>query len=368
MRTRAQAFLTALLLAAGLLLPHPASAGLKRLIEMGWDEPDPAFMLKHVAEMEAMPFDGCVYHIGGLRPDGELGNFGWACWGTRVFTEQELAADLATMRSISFRRFRSNFVRMNVTPANIDWFDDHSAVFSNLTLGASFAKRAGSAGIMLDTEQYEGPLFDYTKQRDRGRRSYAEYAAQARKRGSEAMRAIEKGYPGITLFLTLGVTHTVIQTISEPIALDKGPYGLLAPFVDGMVLAASDSAKIVDGLEGNYPSRTPAQVENYVGVYDTAVVAFVTDMSRFRRVTSRSWGFWLDYDWRTRGWNETDGSKNYQTPASLQKSIRRALELADDYVWIWVEKPHWWSDSGRPTKLPPGYVQALRNARKGLAP
>lgn len=186
-----------------------------------------------------------------------------------MFTEEELAADLATMQSIPFLRFRSNFVRMSVKPGKLE-------------------------------------------------------RSTRRRRGSEAMRALEKGHPGITLFLTLGVTHTVIQTIWEPIALDKGPYGLLAPFVDGMVLAASDSAKIVDGLEDAYPSRTPAQVENSVGVYDTAVVAFVTDLPRYRRVTSRSWGFWLDYDWRTTtsgsGWRRRAGGPS---PANRRNCPRR---------------------------------------------
>jgi hypothetical protein len=60
MRIRARTLSTALLLVAGLLLPLPASAGLKRLIEVCWDEPDPAFMRRHLAQMEATPFDGCV--------------------------------------------------------------------------------------------------------------------------------------------------------------------------------------------------------------------------------------------------------------------------------------------------------------------
>ena len=213
---------TTLLLLLAVLSAHPASAA-KRLIEMGWDEPDPAFMRQHLAQLEASPFDGCVYHIGGPRPDGQLGNFAWASWGTREFTEKELATDIANLEATPFRRFSANFLRMNVTPGNLDWFDDHTAVFSNLMLGASVARRAKSAGVLLDTEQYQGALFDYTKQRGSDRRAYAQYAAQARKRGGEAMRALERGYPGLTVFLTLGVTQTAIQTRWVPVPLDRGP-------------------------------------------------------------------------------------------------------------------------------------------------
>jgi APA family basic amino acid/polyamine antiporter len=40
--------------------PAPAA---RKLIELGWDEPDTAFLRQHIIEMEATPFDGCVYHV-----------------------------------------------------------------------------------------------------------------------------------------------------------------------------------------------------------------------------------------------------------------------------------------------------------------
>src|SRR5689334_1414081 len=43
----------------GAVPTHPVQ---KRLIEFGWDEPDTAFMKKHIGEMEKTPFDGCVFH------------------------------------------------------------------------------------------------------------------------------------------------------------------------------------------------------------------------------------------------------------------------------------------------------------------
>jgi hypothetical protein len=42
--------------------------------------------------------------------------------------------------------------------------------------------------------------------------------------------------------------------------------------------------------------------------------------------------------------------------------VRRALEVADDYVWIYSETPRWWSAEGKPAKLPTSYDQALRRA------
>src|SRR5881227_2399076 len=75
----------------------------KKLIEFGCDEPDTAFMKKHVAEMEKTPFDGTVFHIAYTNPrDGSKGSFMNECWGTRAFTEQELAASAEELRSTPF--------------------------------------------------------------------------------------------------------------------------------------------------------------------------------------------------------------------------------------------------------------------------
>ena len=63
------------------------TAPAKKLIEFGWDEPDSAFLRQHIAEMERMPFDGCVFHVNYLKPDGNRGKFTWECWGRRAFTE-----------------------------------------------------------------------------------------------------------------------------------------------------------------------------------------------------------------------------------------------------------------------------------------
>ena len=56
-----------LLCASLLALALASPAGAKALIEMGWDEANPAFMAKHMAQIEAQPFDGLVYVVGGAR-------------------------------------------------------------------------------------------------------------------------------------------------------------------------------------------------------------------------------------------------------------------------------------------------------------
>jgi hypothetical protein len=43
--------------------------------------------------------------------------------------------------------------------------------------------------------------------------------------------------------------------------------------------------------------------------------------------------------------------------------VRKALAMADDYVWIYGEAPRWWTPEGKPKDLPAAYDRALRTAR-----
>ena len=119
----------------------------KKLIEFGWDEPDTGFMRKHAAQMDATPFDGCVYHLRYLQPDGKDADFIWSCWGKRAFTIGEVQHAINDLKATHFKRLRHNFLRFNVTPGNLDWFDDYSAVIGNARLAARVA-REGGVGIL----------------------------------------------------------------------------------------------------------------------------------------------------------------------------------------------------------------------------
>src|SRR5690242_8486774 len=105
------ALLTLSLLPALARAEAPATQPAKKhLIEFGWDEPDPAFMRKHLAQMEATPFDGTVFHVTYPGPDGKPGNFSVECWSKRRFTRAELAKTLADLKAARSDRFNQNFL------------------------------------------------------------------------------------------------------------------------------------------------------------------------------------------------------------------------------------------------------------------
>ena len=347
----------------GMSTAGAADGPARALIEFGWDEPDTAFLRAHIAAMERSPFDGCVFHANFVGRDGKGGNFAWACWGKRAFADEELAAARADLEATTTRRFTRNFLRFNATPADLDWFDDHGAVVANARLAARVARAGRGAGILLDTEAYERPLFRYRKQRDAGSKSWDDYAAQARRRGREVMGAFQEGFPGLTVLLTFGHSLPRVQSRDGRTPLADCDDGLLAPFLDGMIAAAEGPTRVVDGFELSYGYKDPARFADGRRLMKEGVLPIVADPTRYRRVVAAGFGLWMDYDWRKRGWDVDDPSKNYFTPAAFEASLRAALEQSDALVWIYTETPRWWSAEGGPVRLPEAYAAAIRRAR-----
>ena len=348
--------------------PAPAPAP-KKLIEFGWDEPDTTFLRRHIARMEQSPFDGCVFRANYRTSGGAWGPFLLEAWGTRAFGEAELEPALAELQATPFQRFTENFLRFNTTPGDVDWFGDFSAVLGNARLAAQVARRGKARGILFDVEQYEALLFSYPKQRDAGTKSWDAYAAQVRQRGRALMEAFQHGYPGLTLFLTFGYSVPWLESRAGTQPLEACKYRLLAPLLDGMLEAATGATRLVDGYEPAYYHRkdTTRFAAAYRMVRDE-LLPIVANPAAYRRRLSVGFGLWLDYSPEGRAWDGADPARNYYTPGEFEVSVRAALEVADEYVWIYTESPRWWSADGQPIDLPPAYAEALRRARQGLAP
>jgi hypothetical protein len=333
----------------------------KKLIEFGWDEPDTGFIRQHIGEMEATPFDGCVFHINYSKPQGR-GNFMWECWDRRAFTAEDLRASLDDLKATKFTRFTHNFLRFNTAPGKIDWFEDFSAIVNNAKLAAQVAHEGHCEGILFDIEQYNFPLFNYRKQRDAARKSWEQYAAQVRRRGREVMEGFQDGFPGLTIFLTFGYSLPWAQTSPKKRPLADCDYGMLAPFMDGLIEGAKGETRLVDGNELAYGYKEPAQFDKSYRTIRTNLLSIVADPKKYHDRFSAGFGLWMDNNWRKHGWNTNDFSKNYFTPEVFESSLRKALNTADEYVWIYTESPRWWSKGGGSVNIPAAYESAVQQA------
>ncbi len=338
----------------------------RKLIEFGWDEPDTAFLRRAIGRMERMPFDGCVFHAVLHTAQGATVNLAWRFWGAQAFRWEDAAQARDDLWHTPRARFRSSFLRLNVTPGQLDWYDDFSPVLANARLAARLAREGGAAGLLLDTEPYEAPLFDYRRQRWAGRRTWDDYAAQARQRGRELMSAFEQGYPGLTLFLTFGYELPWEESDAGQRPLAECTNGLLAPFLDGLT-AGARSARIVDGYEFSYGFREAAEFDAAHRLVRGELTPIVEDPSRYQARVSIGFGLWLDNRWRRVGWNLESHGGNYFTPEALERSLCAALRRADEYVWLYSENPRWWTERGGAERLPEAYVAAIRRARRCAA-
>jgi len=334
----------------------------KKLIEFGWDIPDTAFLRAHAREIDASPFDGVVFQVGTSGPGGGAASLSWRAFGREAFGEADVAQARSDLRATRLRRVRSNFLRLNTTPFDLDWFDDFSSVLGNAELAARLARAGRARGILLDTEAYEGPAFHYARQRRAGERSFEEYAAQVRRRGRELMQAFERGQPGLTVLLTFGHSLPWGWMQAQGVSLRETEYGLLAPFVDGLLEGATRGT-LVDGHELSYWYREPERFAAAYELMSQGVRPIVGDPVRYRARMGFGFGIWLDYDWRRNGWNAEDPAKNYFTPEGLEAAVTAALRASDEFVWIYSETPRWWSKQGGRVKLPDAYDLALRRAK-----
>lgn len=328
----------------------------KKIIEWGWDEPDTKFMRQNIEKMEQFPFDGLVFHA----TSGKGDNLAWEVWGGRKFAPDDFKQAVEDLKATKFNRFSDRFLRVNVTPAKTDWFDDHvwSSVANNFSVAAHVAKEGGCKGFMFDTEQYEGvTVFDYRQQKDKDKKTFAEYQAKVRQRGREWIKAVNKHYSDITILLTFGYDISYWQT-AKPKDRSTAAYGLLADFLDGVLDGCAKETVIVDAYEFAYPYKERKQFEQAYESITKKDLDWTGSPEKYKSQVKAGFGLWMDH--KKKGWDVADFSKNYFSPSEFEAAVRAALEVSDGYVWIYSERPKWWTNE----MLPKEYVDALMKAGK----
>lgn len=335
-----------------LSLAAPADLPAKKLIHLGWDQPNTARLREHLAVIESRPFDGVMVSVEGRTPDGKtvpLKRLLTAeAWDESWF--EEAMADLA---ACDFQRLTHNFVLVGANPGDVDWFDEAgwASVTAHWRLAARIAARAKFAGIAFDPEPYTRPhaLFRYDGQPGKDAHTFAEYAAMARRRGAEMMRAVVEEYPDLTL-LTLfmnSINRTAARSAQPEQALASSGYGLYPAFIDGWLEVAPPGVTFVDGCESAYLYNS---VEQYL---DAAVaikglcqrLVAPENRAKYRAQVQVGYGIYLDAYWNPKdseyGRWYVDGLGGERVDR-LRANTAAALRAADEYVWIYGEKFRWW--------------------------
>ena len=71
----------------------------------------------------------------------------------------------------------------------------------------------------------------------------------------------------------------------------------------------------------------------------------------YRQRVRAGFGLWLDYSQKP----------NYFTPEEFQRALGYALEISDEYVWLYTHGPRFFP----PTNIQPSYIEAIAGHTAG---
>jgi hypothetical protein len=323
-------------------LPHSE----KRVLEWGWHTPDLQDIPQYLETAQNLPFDGLIFDI--ATPEDTRG-LAWTLYGNNPVDRLMLDTLATQFADFKWGRLTDNFLRVNFSPANVDWFDDYSVILNNLTAVAGFAKEIGFRGIMLDTEQYgDMQPFNYEKQLYREEYSYGQYDAQAYLRGQEVIQAFNASYPGLTILYTFALSLGPITDSSMMIG-DKR-YDLLIPFLNGMIAAADGDTQLVDAFEASYTYREAEQFKTvYSTIHEAAPDHFAVDKDRYRQYVQAGFGLWLDHNYCNEPGLKPVNCPSGFTPELFEQAMKYALQYSDRYVWIYSQGVNWYTGEGIPS-------------------
>ncbi len=355
-------------LLAGLLVPGLAARAQgdvpeKKLIAVGWDMPNAERLRANLAVMETTPVQGCSVRFAGPRNTPNL----WFSFSREVWDEQVVAKILEDLKAVQPRQLSSRFLLLNANPGDVDWFDDAgwANIVAHWRTAARVAREGGLAGIMFDPEAYKDPwrAFDWSAQAQTAQHTFAQYREMARRRGRELMTAVADEYPAATIFalFLLSGNREAVERADLVGALAGNAYGLLPSFVDGWLDAAKPTMTFVDGCETAYRFNSLPEYLSAANMIRNKCQRLVSPENRYkyRAQVQVGFGVYLDayVNPPTSPWYINPGT---QTPVRrLAENVASALEVADEYVWLYGEQASWWpsphpaSDKVRwPQKLP----------------
>jgi hypothetical protein len=344
----------------------PANAN-KKLIEFGWDKPLPAAV--STAKLEGSPFDGVIFK-------SSAGDWTFL---PEALPVKAFDTDIAAFKAIKSKKLENSFYEIQSNAnQDWDWFNDASweATEGNLAQIARVAKQSGLRGVMFDAETYAFNIWQYTVQARAKTISFAQYEAKIRERGSQTMRVLEREYPGLTFFTFWWLSsfepdYAAANKTANPHAtlhaqLEQEGSGLWVAFVEGMLEAASDRVKFVDGNEGSYyflrgsdfdwgRARNKSEPLQLVrpdlrGKYGKQVQfgnAVYLDGVMNLHQSARFFGYYLKSDTERRN--------------LIAHNTYHGLRSSDEFVWVYNENMNWWTP-----KVPAGIDAALRRGKQEL--
>jgi|GEM_PF-662565 len=342
----------------------------RKLIEYGWDRPSPEYTRDHIRRMEETPFEGVIMKL----PHNAGNIFTLKGWSEQ---QPQLQGQLKVLSEIKWDKFTDNFIAMYAA-SDMDWFSDKDweTVLAKTQFVAKAANAAGCVGLMFDPEAYGTSPWTYPRQQHAKEYTYTQYAEKVRQRGRQFMEAMQSEMPSIKVLTLYG--YSLIYSYSQDPANGSDPakraaafqgksYGLMLPFLNGMMEAANKGSQLIDGNEHSYYYETPIEFEEARKVMRGGARVNVPDSlkAEFDEHHRAGNALYPDHLYALRP--ERKYISSYMTPQQQNKwfehNVYYSLKNSDEYVWLYGQHMNWWTGKGLPT----GMVDAINSAKSKLA-
>ena len=335
-----------------LLTLLPGGAGASPLLinaQQATFRTSPEYIRDHFAHIDTLPFDGMVISTATSRH----------VMSGQVRTYAQMAADFAPLDGLHFTRVKHNFALVNVDRPG-DFFDDWSAAVENFGTLARVLKERGFTGICFDNEEYASPQYNYPDDCADPAKSLAEYSAQAGLRGKQVMQAIAAEFPDIVFLTLISPSHSHPGTPAA--VLGGGNWDgneLRGAFTAGLIEGADSRTRFVDG-GGVYTWRSP---EDFQLSYDFRKFTLASAGEDCLFIPAPVRAVWPHRVSISFGIYNLPYNGAPMDPGILRTTLERALNQADDYVWLYFEDENW----NAPGEIAQGWIDAVVGARSAVA-
>ena len=356
----------------------------KKLIEYGWDKPTPAFLRDHLKEMETKPFDGVGVGLPAEAGEGNI--FLVDKWP--AITEAAKREQIDILQSLPTpTTFTDNFLMIHAA-SSLDWFDEMQwkRAEDHLRFLARAARAGHFKGVFWDAESYGGiNPWDYRKQTEKEKRSFAEFAAQVRKRGKRFIEVLQDEYPGLTVLSMRQLSDfqdgspfsAKLLPVRDPKAaeatLPEQWWGLHIAFTNGILDGLKPDTTFIDANEDAYYYTSPTDFFRFSHTMRQEALALVAPENRAKYLAQYRLGQAVSVDFTLGEWS---GPKGLSFPPFLRdqalelseadrlrwfgQNLYYALTTSDEYVWCYNEDRNWWTGKN----IPAGLDETIRDVRR----
>lgn len=387
--------------------PPPPDPKKVTIVTSGFNTPDTVYLSNNIHELSQRPFNGVATWIAppgvSRLPSGRLrrleggydgGDLGqtviWRRYNTPGMYEPAIADLQATPASA---RMNSNFLHLLTSnnPGVMDWYDDSwwDQITHNIGTMAKVAKEGGLKGLLIDSETYGLPMWSFSQVSNGlpaiyGGKTWEQVRAQVRHRGREFGQAISDEHPDSTIMFFHAMSFAALQVNHDRSnrwpTLAEAPFGLMGPFLDGILEGTSDETIIVDANSWKKLMKQDSEFEFGRDLVAVEGKALSEVPQLYEDKVKVGFSLRTSYD-PSEGdspgefFKPADPDSNYFSPSELESSLSKAIEHGDGYVLFWEGHANWWLDSatavpadGAPygdwsKYIDPVYWDALANAR-----